>query len=190
MQTTTLLVLGLGLLLSIMLTVGLMFIYGRVRDLAHDLDSIKQRQAKFVKEIQHLRKIAGKVDERFSQTAQEISQVRDQADRVQLPMQNQASYTQAVRMIERGENPREIASVCGLSRAETDLLFKLHQKSTERGIAETPLPRQRNAEPNFEPPPIPVRPSSSRAAMRSQALQRRQFDDPYDDDDEYSDTVF
>ena len=146
MQTTTLLILGFGLLLSVMLAGCLIFVFGRVRDLTLEMDTMKQRQAKIVREIKNLRERSNTVDERFAKTHRQLSEVRDNSERMHLPPQNQAAYSQAVRMIERGEPLQEIINVCGLSAAETDLLCKLHQKSKPTNPeATTPVHLSMNA---------------------------------------------
>lgn len=87
-------------------------------------------------ELQHLveagRYRAAELEERFDTL---YARLRERLDSLELQAHSGGVHAQALKLLESGMPPEKLASVCGLSRGEADLLKALHEAGRERAAA-------------------------------------------------------
>ena len=87
-------------------------------------------------ELQHVveagRHRDAELEERFDTL---YTRLRERLDSLDLQAHSGGVHSQALKLLESGMPPEELASVCGLSRGEADLLKALHEAGRDRVAA-------------------------------------------------------
>ena len=87
-------------------------------------------------ELQHVvqagRHRDAELEERFDTL---YTRLRERLDSLELQAQSGGVHSQALKLLESGMPPEELAAVCGLSRGEADLLKALHEAGRQRVAA-------------------------------------------------------
>lgn len=87
-------------------------------------------------ELQHVveagRHRDAELEERFDTL---YTRLRERLDSLDLQAHSGGVHSQALKLLESGMPPEELASVCGLSRGEADLLKALHEAGRARAAA-------------------------------------------------------
>ncbi|NVK32403.1 MAG: DUF2802 domain-containing protein [Gammaproteobacteria bacterium] len=128
MALTTLVIMGFSVILTAVFAVTMTLVYSKIRELKIELNAERDRVTTVLAELTSIRIDLGAVDRQVSAKGNQISELREFVDRQHTMGGSQAAYNQALKMIERGEDPREVADVCGLTFAEAELLAKMHRK--------------------------------------------------------------
>lgn len=66
--------------------------------------------------------------ERFVKMQKEIQALTSRVDDLQLQVQTQTPYAQAIQLIQRGHSSQDLVELCNISFNEAQLLVKLHQQ--------------------------------------------------------------
>lgn len=101
----------------------------RLRQLKAAFSALQTQQKKVNKELETQRHALVKISRLVGKHQKHLSEVKHQMEKQSLKVAGQPSYSQAVRMIERGENVQGLVELCGLSRGEAELLVKMHGAS-------------------------------------------------------------
>lgn len=95
-----------------------------------------ERVGRLEREVEEMQRLveAGRhrdaeLEERFDTL---YMRLRERLDSLELQAQAGGVHSQALRLLENGMPPEELAAVCGLSRGEADLLKALHEAGRER----------------------------------------------------------
>lgn len=87
-------------------------------------------------ELQHVveagRHRDAELEERFDTL---YTRLRERLDSLELQAHAGGAHSQALKLLESGMPPEELASVCGLTRGEADLLKALHEAGRQRMAA-------------------------------------------------------
>ncbi|MEJ2480740.1 MAG: DUF2802 domain-containing protein [Acidihalobacter sp.] len=87
-------------------------------------------------ELQHVveagRHRDAELEERFDTL---YTRLRERLDSLELQAHAGGAHSQALKLLESGMPPEELASVCGLTRGEADLLKALHEAGRQRAAA-------------------------------------------------------
>ncbi len=122
-----------GSALIIMVLCGVLgFLYNRSRLLALELAAVRGQMTKLMAVFPQIKKQQDDVSIKVEWLERSFFDVRDQVDKHSLTGGNQVAYSQAARLIGRGESIETLIDVCGLSRAEAELLLKMHQSKQQK----------------------------------------------------------
>jgi len=66
--------------------------------------------------------------ERFVKMQKEVQALTSRIDDLQLQVQTQTPYAQAIQLIQRGHSSQDLVELCNISFNEAQLLVKLHQQ--------------------------------------------------------------
>ncbi|MCW9012398.1 MAG: DUF2802 domain-containing protein [Gammaproteobacteria bacterium] len=68
---------------------------------------------------------------RFLKLEKELQMISSRMDELQLQLQSNTPYAQAIQLAQKGSSVDEITELCGISQTEAQLLIMMHQHNTK-----------------------------------------------------------
>ena len=72
--------------------------------------------------------LVGQLLREIAELRRQVARLQGEVDKLRAPQPAVSPYTQAIQMARRGAGASEVASGCGISRGEAELIVALHRK--------------------------------------------------------------
>ena len=72
--------------------------------------------------------LVGQLLREIAELRRQVARLQGEVDKLRAPQPGVSPYTQAIQMARRGAGASEVASGCGISRGEAELIVALHRK--------------------------------------------------------------
>ena len=121
---------ALVLLIALVLFIGSLsvLVWTRKRIESFELKLNKQLSSHVNEEISALNAGSIGLGSRFLKLEKELQSVVSRMDELQLQVQSNTPYAQAIHMAEKGSSAEEMMELCGISQNEAQLLIMMHQR--------------------------------------------------------------